>query len=157
MWHLFFFVANTDISLDIYETFNNFIDIQANNQEILAYLLSSPKINLSITEHFPITIKKGEIIYVGESKNLTSRYYQHMEDKLSKAASMKFKLRKKVFGDYPNRHFDTYIIRECESKKRTELERFIRNCFCLFKIWIINIVKKNHLCLFMSILKLKFL
>ena len=90
--------------------------------------MSSPKINLNNNDN-NIVIKKGEIIYVGESKHLTSRYYQHINGDLSGTASMKFGLREDVFGVYPNTLFDTYIIRQNDSKTRTELERFIRNYY----------------------------
>ena len=126
---IYFFVANRDISLDLFELFKRFVVIQLNGSELVTNLMSSPKINLDKNDIYPIIIRKGEIIYVGESKHLTTRYHQHMNGELTGTASMKFGLREEVFGVYSDRYFDTYIIRENESKKRTELERFIRNYY----------------------------
>ena len=126
---IYIFVANRDISLDLFELFKRFVVIQLNGSKLVTNLMSSPKINLDMTNNHPLIIKKGEIIYVGESKHLTSRYYQHLNDELTGTASMKFGLREEVFGVYSDRYFDTYIIRENESNNRTELERFIRNYY----------------------------
>lgn len=94
------------------------------------HLMCSPKMNYKkdFADDGKITIKKDELIYVGEAIYIKKRYNMHLFGKLNKNNSMKFGLRK-VF----NNKVDFYYKEIINKKDRSKEEKGIRNQYgCWF-------------------------
>lgn len=86
------FVAKTDCSLSLKELFLPFLSLNYKDELILS---GTPKINIFLGDSFGywdeiICFKKGEVVYVGETKNLHSRIASHFSSGSGAPNSMKF-------------------------------------------------------------------
>ena len=124
---VYIFVAKEDFSFTVKEVFDEFASIRCRDKEVEFFYACTPKINFFIDEEvklaFDIKIKKGELIYVGEAKNIKLRYNQHNSDKIDKTSSLKLGLRKNIQDKV------IFYYKEIKNKDRSNLEKNIRNKF----------------------------
>ena len=126
----YIFVANKDFDIKIKDMFYDFIALQIQYSDIIVRLLSIPKINLYFEEKSEldtlIKIHKNEVFYVGQAKNIFSRYCQHLNDKLDKTSGLKLGLRSSIIS-----HLDFYcqIITDDSPYKKGVYESYIRDFY----------------------------
>jgi hypothetical protein len=99
----YMFVANKDFDIKLRDVFYDFIALQIQNSDIIVRLLSTPKINLYFGEKSDldaiVKIHKNEVFYVGQAKNIDSRYSQHVSDKLDKTSGLKLGIRSSIINN----------------------------------------------------------
>lgn len=126
----YFFIANKDFGITIRNLFYEFIALQIENDEIVLRLLSTPKINEFKDEKLSLdtvlSIRKNEIFYVGQAKNIHSRYCQHMSEKLDKTSGLKLGMRLAI---YESLDFYCQIIEDDCKYKKGVFESYIRNFY----------------------------
>lgn len=127
----YMFIAKENFDITIKEVFYDFISLQLDGNEIVGRLLSTPKINSFLGEKIlssddSISILKHEIVYVGQAKNIYSRYSQHWSSKLDKTSSMKLGRRNKILE---NVDFYCQVIPSDSKYKKGDFESYVRNFY----------------------------
>ena len=125
---VYIFVAKEDFSFSVKDIFLPFASLRMNNGKADCFYACTPKINFFNNENpylsTIININKGELIYVGETKELKARYNQHISDKINRTSSLKLGLRKNIQDNV-----DFYYT-AVKDKERSNLEKTIRDEFC---------------------------
>jgi hypothetical protein len=73
-----------------------------------------------------VKIHKNEVFYVGQAKNIDSRYSQHVSDKLDKTSGLKLGIRSSIIN---NLDFYCQIISDDCTYKKGVFESYIRNFY----------------------------
>ena len=126
----YMFVSNKDFDIKIKDMFYDFIALQIQNSDIIVRLLSTPKINLFFEENNKldaiIKIHKNEVFYVGQAKNIYSRYCQHVSGSLDKTGGLKLGIRSSIISNFD---FYCQIISDDSICEKGVFESYIRKFY----------------------------
>lgn len=124
------FYSKEDFDISFEDLFLPFVQIGKEGENLKAYLVCVPKINLTVKEkqnmnkNYKAHILKGELLYVGEAENIESRYKSHINDKINKTSSLKLGLRKSL-----SNKTGYFYISVPSKESKTRLEKAIRQNF----------------------------